>query len=129
MTRVPSLTSKGVLEFLQKSPAIKFLDVYYLRTTPEEHKSLVETAHSKKVTLVLREPRKTWEVEREECDDEEEEEAQVECDDLTHGRDDDDNDNDDSDDEDVEKSSDEDEKILLEGLLNEIWSDQEADEE
>ncbi|RUS79287.1 hypothetical protein EGW08_012942 [Elysia chlorotica] len=131
MTRVPALTPKGVVDFLQKSLSIKNLDVYYLRTTPEEYKCLVETAKSKGVTLVLRGPRKTWD--RHECDGLEDEAR--ECGDndnddagnLSNDGDDDRGDGD-NEEEDAEESSEEDEKILLEGLLNEIWSDEEADE-
>ena len=71
---LPGLTHKGILDFLKKSSAIKFLDVYYLRTTPEEHKSLVDLAKAKEMTLVLRGPRKPGEVYREEEEVEEEKE-------------------------------------------------------
>ncbi|GFR96803.1 F-box protein SKP2B-like [Elysia marginata] len=138
ITRVPSLTFKSVLEFLQKSSAIKFLDVYYLRTTPEEYNCLVEIAQTKKMTLLLREPKKTdHEMVKEEFDVEEGDGCLGQLTDpgyINTENDDDDNDEEEEEEDgeewesDNDPSSDEDDNIMLVGLLNEIWSDQEEDE-
>ncbi|GFS22052.1 F-box protein SKP2B-like [Elysia marginata] len=106
MTRVPSLTAKGVLDFLQKSLAIKFLDVYYLQTTSEEYKSLVTLAQTREVTLVLREP---WETMSTSMGKVEEDETSREVNDAQNDS--------------VENYRDVENPVVLERLLNEMWID------
>ncbi|XP_005091554.1 uncharacterized protein LOC101851012 isoform X2 [Aplysia californica] len=53
----PRLTYEAVLSFIKSAKEMTFLDVYYLRTTPEENRTLVELAKEKGVELILRGPK------------------------------------------------------------------------
>lgn len=102
-TRIPSVNYNGVFDYLKKSAAVKFLDVYYLRTTPEEYETLVNIAQAKQMTLVLREPRKN--------NKEEDEASSAASNDANNcGESDSD-----------EALRQEDGKILYENLMDEMW--------
>ncbi|GFO46498.1 DNA replication ATP-dependent helicase/nuclease dna2-like [Plakobranchus ocellatus] len=57
MAKGPLLTYKGVLDFILKAPAIKYLDVFYLRVSHEEQNSLMDAAKARDLMLLLRGPR------------------------------------------------------------------------
>ncbi|CAG5133175.1 unnamed protein product [Candidula unifasciata] len=51
---VPSLTYEAVLHFMMSSNQLKFLDVYYLRTSLEEYQTLTTVAKDQGLQVVIR---------------------------------------------------------------------------
>ncbi|XP_059175945.1 uncharacterized protein LOC131955735 [Physella acuta] len=54
---VPSLTYKAVLDFILAGTELNFLDVYFLKTTETEYKTLTKLAQDRGLNLILREPK------------------------------------------------------------------------
>ncbi|CAL1536162.1 unnamed protein product [Lymnaea stagnalis] len=68
ITSVPSLTFSSVQNFLQSASELKFVDVFYLKTTSEQYTALMETAKRKEIKIILRDPKKKILEGQSECD-------------------------------------------------------------
>ena len=52
----PKLTYESVMNFIQTAKSIKFLDAFYLKTSPEQHSTLARLAAERGLELHVREP-------------------------------------------------------------------------